>query len=29
VAAIPLLMTDPGVTADMVRAGLELAGLQP
>jgi LPPG:FO 2-phospho-L-lactate transferase len=29
VAAIPLLMTDPDATAEMVRAGLELAGLHP
>ncbi len=27
VASIPLLMTDPDATADMVRAGLDLAGL--
>ena len=27
VRAVPLLMTDPQATADMVRAGLELAGL--
>ena len=29
VAAIPLLMTDPAATADMVRHGLELAGVRP
>ncbi|TXH16134.1 MAG: 2-phospho-L-lactate transferase [Mycobacterium sp.] len=28
VKAVPLLMTDPAATAEMVRAGLELAGLQ-
>jgi len=28
VKAMPLLMTDPAATAEMVRAGLELAGLQ-
>ncbi|MUL46824.1 2-phospho-L-lactate transferase [Mycobacterium sp. CBMA293] len=28
VKAVPLLMTDPDATAEMVRAGLELAGLQ-
>ncbi|MGU3500219.1 2-phospho-L-lactate transferase [Mycobacterium sp. C31M] len=28
VAQAPLLMTDPAVTAEMVRAGLQLAGLQ-
>jgi LPPG:FO 2-phospho-L-lactate transferase len=27
VRAIPLLMTDPEATAEMVRSGLELAGL--
>ena len=27
VRAVPLLMTDPPTTAEMVRAGLELAGL--
>jgi LPPG:FO 2-phospho-L-lactate transferase len=27
VRAIPLLMTDPKATAEMVRAGLELAGV--
>lgn len=27
VASIPLLMTDPGATAEMVRAGLDLAGV--
>ncbi|OBH12749.1 2-phospho-L-lactate transferase [Mycobacterium sp. E1747] len=29
VAAVPLLMTDPKATAEMVRAGLELAGVAP
>ena len=29
VRAIPLLMTDPKATAEMVRAGLELAGVAP
>ena len=29
VAAVPLLMTDPQATAEMVRAGLELAGVKP
>jgi LPPG:FO 2-phospho-L-lactate transferase len=29
VQAIPLLMTDPAATAEMVRAGLQLAGLRP
>ena len=28
-AAVPLLMSDPTTTGEMVRAGLELAGLQP
>ena len=28
VRAVPLLMTDPATTADMVRAGLDLAGLK-
>ncbi|OBA75619.1 2-phospho-L-lactate transferase [Mycolicibacterium mucogenicum] len=28
VKAVPLLMTDPAATAEMVRAGLELAGIQ-
>lgn len=28
IKAVPLLMTDPAATAEMVRAGLELAGLQ-
>jgi LPPG:FO 2-phospho-L-lactate transferase len=27
VRAVPLLMTDPQATAEMVRAGLELAGI--
>ena len=29
VASVPLLMTDPQTTAEMVRAGLELAGVTP
>ncbi|OBH85246.1 2-phospho-L-lactate transferase [Mycobacterium scrofulaceum] len=29
VTAVPLLMTDPKATAEMVRAGLELAGVAP
>jgi LPPG:FO 2-phospho-L-lactate transferase len=29
VRAVPLLMTDPGATAEMVRAGIELAGVSP
>ena len=29
VASIPLLMSDPATTAEMVRAGLELAGVSP
>jgi len=29
VRAVPLLMSDPSATADMVRAGLELAGVKP
>ncbi|OBH86714.1 2-phospho-L-lactate transferase [Mycobacterium scrofulaceum] len=29
VTAVPLLMTDPKATAEMVRAGLELAGVTP
>jgi LPPG:FO 2-phospho-L-lactate transferase len=29
VRAVPLLMTDPAATAEMVRAGLELAGVTP
>jgi LPPG:FO 2-phospho-L-lactate transferase len=29
VRAVPLLMSDPAATADMVRAGLELAGVKP
>ena len=29
VGSIPLLMSDPGATAEMVRAGLELAGVAP
>jgi LPPG:FO 2-phospho-L-lactate transferase len=28
VAGVPLLMTDPGATAEMVRAGLDLAGVR-
>ena len=27
VRSVPLLMTDPATTAEMVRAGLDLAGL--
>ena len=27
VTSIPLLMTDPAVTAEMVRTGLDLAGV--
>jgi LPPG:FO 2-phospho-L-lactate transferase len=26
---VPLLMTDPQATAEMVRAGLDLAGVKP
>jgi LPPG:FO 2-phospho-L-lactate transferase len=29
VASIPLLMSDPAITAEMVRAGLDLAGVKP
>jgi LPPG:FO 2-phospho-L-lactate transferase len=29
VAAVPLLMTDPDATADMVRAGMKLVGVDP
>ena len=29
VRSIPLLMTDPAATAEMVRAGLDLAGIKP
>ncbi|OBF88622.1 2-phospho-L-lactate transferase [Mycobacterium sp. 852002-51152_SCH6134967] len=29
VRAVPLLMTDPEVTAEMVRAGMDLAGVKP
>ena len=29
VRAVPLLMTEPAVTAEMVRAGMELAGVAP
>ena len=29
VRAVPLLMTDPAATAEMVRAGMELAGVSP
>jgi LPPG:FO 2-phospho-L-lactate transferase len=29
VRSVPLLMTEPAVTAEMVRAGLELAGVSP
>ena len=29
VAGVPLLMADPGATAEMVRAGLDLAGVRP
>jgi LPPG:FO 2-phospho-L-lactate transferase len=29
VRAVPLLMTDPAATADMVRSGLEVAGRWP
>jgi LPPG:FO 2-phospho-L-lactate transferase len=29
VRSVPLLMTDPAVTAEMVRAGLDLAGVKP
>jgi LPPG:FO 2-phospho-L-lactate transferase len=29
VRAVPLLMTDPAATAEMVRAGLDLAGVKP
>jgi LPPG:FO 2-phospho-L-lactate transferase len=29
VASIPLLMTDPAATAEMVKAGIELAGVRP
>jgi LPPG:FO 2-phospho-L-lactate transferase len=28
VRAVPLLMTDPATTAEMVRAGLDLAGVR-
>ena len=29
VRSVPLLMTDPATTAEMVRAGLDLAGVKP
>jgi LPPG:FO 2-phospho-L-lactate transferase len=29
VRSVPLLMTDPSATAEMVRAGLDLAGVKP
>ena len=29
VRSVPLLMTDPSVTAEMIRAGLDLAGVKP
>jgi LPPG:FO 2-phospho-L-lactate transferase len=29
VRAVPLLMTDPATSAEMVRAGLDLAGVKP
>ncbi len=29
VRSVPLLMTDPPTTAEMVRAGLDLAGVKP
>jgi LPPG:FO 2-phospho-L-lactate transferase len=29
VKSVPLLMTDPEATAEMVRAGLDLAGVKP
>jgi LPPG:FO 2-phospho-L-lactate transferase len=29
VRSVPLLMTDPAATAEMVRAGLDLAGVKP
>jgi LPPG:FO 2-phospho-L-lactate transferase len=29
VRSLPLLMTDPSTTAEMVRAGMDLAGVKP
>jgi LPPG:FO 2-phospho-L-lactate transferase len=29
VRSVPLLMTDPATTAEMVRAGMGLAGVKP
>jgi len=29
VRSVPLLMTDPAATAEMVRAGMDLAGVKP